>query len=75
MYHATPGLQIIQKLRFCCQNTKRLYFSARTLVLNYSFRPKLNQDLKFGFKPKLRLTSVLAKSFSARSKRKVKWFG
>ena len=35
-------------------------FSAKTLVLNKSFRPKLNPDLKSGFKPKLRLTSVLA---------------
>jgi len=37
--------------------------SAKTLVLNKSFRPKLNLDLKSGFKPKLRLASVLAKSF------------
>jgi len=34
-----------------------------TLVLNYSFRPELNPDLKSGFKPQLRVTSVLAKSF------------
>jgi len=33
-----------------------LYFSTNTLVLNYSFRPKHNPDIKSGFKPKLRLT-------------------
>ena len=39
----------------------RLYFSAETLVLNYSFRPQLNPDLKSGFRPRLKLTSVLAR--------------
>jgi len=34
------------------------YFSAKTFVLNRSFRPKLNPDLKSGFKPQFGLTSV-----------------
>jgi len=43
-------------------------FSAKTLVLIKSFRPKHNTDLKSDFKPKLRLTSVLAKSFRLQTK-------
>ena len=47
-----------------CRDIEWLYFSVKTLVLNQSFRPKHHPDIKYGFKPKLCLTSVLAKSFS-----------
>jgi len=58
-------LRSVLFLYFTFVLTKTLgdYFSAKTLVLNWSFRPKLKPDLKSGFKPKLRFTSVLAKSF------------
>jgi len=40
-----------------------LYFSAKNFRFYLGLKPKLNPDLKSVFKPKLRLASVLARSF------------
>jgi len=44
-----------------------------TFLLNKILRQKLHPGQKSDFKPKLTLSSVLAKSFSRKLKWKVKW--